>query len=186
MMNRQLRRAQKKQDEKSDKDKQRRRAVRRSRIQSLRAQRSKRGDGAAKRGERGGNSGGGSRPRARNPGRFSGVLLIATVFFIALNAAVPRPEVEAGGGFLSSPEAFSIIGALYYGLFGYFAVLWLNRRQLTRPLMLALVSGVMLALGGEAARFIQGDYAPDLLFLLLIPPALVIGTFGGRWVHNQA
>jgi hypothetical protein len=191
MMNRQLRRAQKKQDEKADKEKQRRRSERRSRVANLRAQRSKRRSDSAKRREEGkseGNAGPArsGRGRVRNPGRFSGVLLIATIFFISLNAAVPRPDVEAGGGFLNSPEAFSIIGALYYALFGYFAVMWLNRRQLGRPVPLALFAGVMLALGGEAAKMIQGEYSPDLLFLLLLAPALLIGTFGGRWVHENS
>lgn len=180
MMNRQLRRAQEKQDKKADKEKQRRRAARRSRVDSLRAQRSQRKTAPVKGEDKG--SGG----RGRNPGRFSGALLIATIFFIALNAAVPRPEAEAGGGFLSSPMAFSVIGALYYGLFGYFAVLWMKRRGIDRPLWLALASGAMLAIGGEAAKLFQGGYSPDLPYLLLIPPALVLGVLAGRWVHDHA
>jgi hypothetical protein len=191
MMNRQLRRAQKKQDEKADKDRRRKRADRRSRIANLRAERSRRRSDVAKRREEG-KSGGDASParsgggRMRNPGRFSGVLLIATIFFISLNAAVSRPDVEAGASFLNSPEAFSVIGALYYALFGYFAVMWLNRRQLGRPVALALFAGVMLALGGEAAKLIQGEYTPDLLFLALLAPALLLGTLGGRWVHDNS
>ena len=187
MMNRQLRRAQEKQDKKVDKDKQKRRAERRSRVQSLRSQRARRRESGAKEGDssaKGGEKGSG-RSRVRNPGRFSGALLIATIFFIALNAAVPRPEADAGG-FLSSPEAFSIIGALYYGLFGYFSQMWLGRRGIARPLLLAIFSGVMLAVGGEVAKLIQGDYTPDLLFLALVPPALVLGALAGRWVHEHA
>lgn len=184
MMNRQLRRAQEKQDKKADKEKQRRRAARRSRVDSLRAQRAQRKSAPVKGEDKGstGSTGG----RGRNPGRFSGALLIATIFFIALNAAVPRPEAEAGGGFLSSPMAFSVIGALYYGLFGYFAVLWMKRRGIDRPLWLALASGAMLAIGGEAAKLFQGGYSPDLPYLLLIPPALVLGVLAGRWVHDHA
>ncbi len=179
-MNRQLRRAQSKQDKKNDKEKQRRRSARRGRVRSAQASRQARRQ-AAKEGKTE------SAPRrTRDPGRFSGALLIATIFFIALNAAVPRGDIATDGGFFTSPTSFNIIGALYYGLFGYFGVLWLNRRRMGRAFAVAIFAGLMLLLGGEVAKFIQGEYAPEVLFLVLVPPGLILGALLGRWVFDNA
>lgn len=106
-MNRQLRRAQAKLDEKAAKEKDRKRQERRARLAALRAQRGAR---STKSGAKAAAKAGGEaapdlktvnvksltpEQRKRLPGRFSGALMIATVFFIVLQAAVPPPRAPS-------------------------------------------------------------------------------------------
>ncbi len=192
-MNRELRRAQAKQDKKVEREKQERKDARRRRIDTLRSKRAaRRAEAKASTGKRaeaiGGGAGadkptkkGGGAPagRGRNPGRFAGALAMATVFFIVLQASVPP---EPGDNDLLR----SVTGAGFYLLFGYFAILWLMRRETPRPLVVTLVSGVMLTAGVEVAKLFQPEVPTDLLLLVLALPGLVGGAFLGRLVFTSA
>lgn len=191
-MNRELRRAQAKQDKKVEREKEERKAARRRRIDMLRSRRAARraeakasggtkadgksgGEGAAKPTQKGGAGAG----RGRNPGRFAGALAMATVFFIVLQASVPP---EPG----DNDVLRSVTGAGFYLLFGYFAILWLMRRETPRPIVVTLVAGVFLTAGVEVAKLFQPEVPTDLLLLALALPGLVAGAFLGRLVYTSA
>lgn len=171
-MNRQLRRAQEKAEKKAEREKTRRKAARRTRGEGLRRRRASRKEAGASRGV-GSVKDVGKVPKNKLPGRFSGALMVATVFFISLSAAVPSEE---------SSLLNSIVGAGFYLLFGYFMVLWLLRRGTERALAIALVSGILLAIGVEVSRIIRPEYSPDLITLGLIVPGVVGGALLGRLV----
>ncbi len=192
-MNRELRRAQAKQDKKVEREKEERKAARRRRIDTLRSRRAARrseakanaatkpdpksgGEGGAKPPQKGGGAAGG---RGRNPGRFAGALAMATVFFIVLQGSVaPEPG--------DSDLLRSVTGAGFYLLFGYFAILWLMRRDTPRPLVLTLVFGALLTAGVEVAKLFQPEVPTDFLLLALALPGLVAGAFLGRLVYTSA
>jgi Flp pilus assembly protein TadB len=191
-MNRELRRAQAKQDKKVEREKEERKAARRRRIDTLRSRRAARraeitanagkkadaksADGVAK---PTGKGGGATAGRGRNPGRFAGALAMATVFFIVLQASVPP---EPG----DNDVLRSVTGAGFYLLFGYFSILWLMRRETPRPLVVTLVFGVLLTAGVEVAKLFQPEVPTDLLLLVLAVPGLVAGAFLGRLVYTTA
>ena len=104
---------------------------------------------------------------------------MATVFFIVLQASVPP---EPGDNDLLR----SVTGAGFYLLFGYFAILWLMRRETPRPLVVTLVFGVVLTAGVEVAKLFQPEVPTDLLLLALALPGLVGGAFLGRLVYTSA
>jgi len=174
-MNRQIRREQAKQDKKAQKEKLRKRAARRARIQNVR-----RGRTAQRR--EGGKSSGAS-PKAsgdrgrRLPGRFSGALMIATVFFIVLQAAVPAKDMTTLN---------SVTGAGFFVLFGYFSELYLERRGGGRALLMTLVSGVLLAVGVSIARLVEPALTMDWLMMGLAVPGVVAGAYLGRLVFYNS
>jgi len=177
-MNRQIRREQAKQDRKAVKEKQRKRAARRARLRSVRQSR-----GEGRKESRKTGAGGGSakattnEQRKRLPGRFSGILMIATVFFIVLQAAVPAKQATT----LSS-----VTGAGFFVLFGYFSELYLERRGAGRALLMTLVSGVLLVVGVSAAKLLQPALGMDWLMMGLALPGVVAGAFLGRLVFFNA
>ncbi len=188
MMNREIRRAQAKQDKKAERDKEERRAARRRKVETLRARRSERrtqikasaaaGKGNEAKTSKPQASGAKSAGRGRNPGRFSGVLMMATVFFIVLQSSVPPDDT-------GSEVLRSVTGAGFYLLFGYFAILWLMRRNTPRPLLMTLISGFMLTAGVEVAKLFQPDVPTDPLMLALALPGVVGGAFLGRLVYTN-
>ncbi len=190
-MNRQLRRAQAKLDDKAAKEKDRRRQERRARLAALRAQRGAR---SSKSGAKAGSKAGDAAPdlktvnvksltpeqRKRLPGRFSGALMIATVFFIVLQAAVPPTESTIGT---------SLTGAGFYLLFGYFSVLFQLRQGRDNALTFTLITGLALTLGMLATRLFGPNAGFDLNFLLLVgvgAVGVVAGAYLGRLVFYAA
>ncbi|MEJ2667800.1 MAG: hypothetical protein P8Z81_12005 [Deinococcales bacterium] len=178
MMNRQIRREQAKQDRKAARDKQRKRAARRARAGNLRRRRTQ------ARTERAGTGGAGAahkpttpEQRRRLPGRFSGVLMLATVFFIVLQAAVPVKDATTLN---------SVTGAGFFVLFGYFSELYLERRGAGRALVMTLVSGVLRVVGVSAARLLQPALGMDWLMMGLALPGVIAGAFLGRLVFYNA
>lgn len=190
-MNRQLRRAQAKLDDKAAKEKDRKRQERRARLAALRAQRGAR---SSKSGAKAGSKAGDTAPdlktvnvksltpeqRKRLPGRFSGALMIATVFFIVLQAAVPPTESTIGT---------SLTGAGFYLLFGYFSVLFQLRQGRDNALTFTLITGLALTLGMLATRLFGPNAGFDLNFLLLVgvgAVGVVAGAYLGRLVFYAA
>ncbi|HRN18631.1 MAG: hypothetical protein WC972_05300 [Trueperaceae bacterium] len=180
-MNRQLRRAQAKLDEKAEKEKDKKRQARRQRIDSIRAKRrTKPGSKPT------GKSAGEAAPDLKKvnvksltkeqqrklPGRFSGALMIATVFFIVLQAAVPPEE---------STVATSLTGAGFFLLFGYFSVLFQLRQGRDNALTMTLITGLALCLGVLATRFFGPNAGLDVNFGILLA-AGAVGVVGGAYL----
>jgi hypothetical protein len=192
MMNRQIRRAQAKQDKRAERDKQERRDARKRKVAELRTKRAERRAAiraapkvAAKDATRNGADAGGAKggakagaKRGRAPGRFSGALMMATVFFIVLQSSIP-PE-EGGNEILRL-----VTGAGFYLLFGYFSVMWLMRRTTPRPLMMTWITGALLIVGVEVAKAIQGVVPFDPVLVALSLPAIVGGSYLGRLVYEN-
>jgi hypothetical protein len=181
-MNRQIRREQAKMDKKAAKEKQRKRAARRRRVQTLRERRPASGGGKSAGAGGAGPARDRSKPltpeqRRKMPGRFSGALMIATVFFIVLQAAVPTKD---------STTLTSITGAGFFLLFGYFSVLYLERRGAARGLVMTLLSGVLLVLGVGVARLVRPELGMDWLMLGLAAPGVVAGAYLGRLVFYNS
>lgn len=189
-MNRQLRRAQEKQDKKLEREKEERRAERRRRLDQLRAQRQRRREETLAKAQSGKSRDGGTReavaegkaqapaaPGRNDPGRFSGALAIATVVFIIMQAVIP-----------TDPEAVfdSVIKAGFYLMLGYFLSLWLMRRNQPNALLLTALAGVILLTGTWLGFLLRPDSVVDGLSMLLALPMLAIGIFLARFVFNLA
>ncbi len=181
-MNRQLRRAQAKQDEKADREKLRKKQARQEKLSAIKERRKQRKLVGAKAPEP-------SKPvnlssltpeqRKKMPGRFSGGFMVATVFFIILQAAVP-PE-EAG-------LQTSLVGAGFFLMFGYFSTLFLYRRGNEKAFNFTLTSGLALAIGVLLTRLVgPGAGGFDLWFLVMVgvgAAGVVLGAYLGRAVFN--
>lgn len=186
-MNRQLRRAQAKLDEKAGKERSKKRQARKDRLSALRSR--GRANAAAR-------AKGAAAPapdlkkvnvkaltpeqRRKLPGRFSGALMIATVFFIVLQAAVPATD---------STVATSLTGAGFFLLFGYFSVLFQLRQGRDNALTLTLVTGLALTVGLLATRLFGPRAGLDLNFVILVVVGaigVVAGAYLGRLVFYAA
>lgn len=176
-MNRMVRRAEEKKERKAEKDKAKAKAERRARRRE-RVEQRKRAKAAG--------SGGGSDvpadqqqatgPRKSNPGRFSGALMAATVFFIALQAVAPTD------GTLPS----QLVSASFYLLFAYFAVLWMMRRESPRPLAAAIGAAVAMGVATGLSQWLQPDLELAPVMLAAILPLATAGAFLGRLVWRRA
>ncbi len=193
-MNRQIRRAQAKLDKKAEEEKAKKRQARRDRVEALRKQRQRRREEIRNRSKsarspndaaKGANKGASRDPgkpltpeeRKRLPGRFSGAFMIATVFFIVLQAAVPVEDKNLQQ---------SLVGAGFFLLFGYFSTLFLSRRGTPNPLTMTIVSGVALAGGLLAAALFSDQQSVDWLLIGVGAVAVVAGAYLGRLVFNAA
>jgi hypothetical protein len=177
-MNRQIRRVEQKKERKAEKDKAKAKAARQARRRERAAQR-QRSAGASKGGGKaaGDDAGtGGSGPRRSNPGRFSGALMAATVFFIALQAVTPTDGTVPS----------QMVSASFYLLFAYFAVLWMMRRDSPRPLAVAIGSAVAMGVATFASQWLQPTLEVAPIMLALILPFAVAGAFLGRLVWRRA
>jgi hypothetical protein len=189
MMNRQIRRAQAKQDKKAEREKDERREARQRKVAQLRAKRAERRSAARSKpaagadGDKGaaGDKAAATKPGAkggRRAGRFSGALMMATVFFIVLQSSVPPMEGD-------NELLRSITGAGFFLLFGYFSVMWLMRRDTPRPLMMTWITGGLLLLGIEVTKALQGVIPFDPLMVALAAPGIVGGSYLGRLVFEN-
>lgn len=181
-MNRQLRRAQAKLDEKADRERQKKKQARKDKVSAIRERRKQRRlSGAKPEAPKEPVSLSSLTPEERKkmPGRFSGAFMIATVFFIILQAAVPADEV----GIQSS-----LIGAGFFLMFGYFSTLFLLRRGNEKAFGFTLTSGLALAVGVLFTRIIGPEAGGfDQWFLLMVglgAVGVVAGAYLGRSVFN--
>jgi len=190
MMNRQIRRAQAKQDKKAEREKEERREARKRKVAQLRAKRAERRTAARSRpaarsdGDKGAASDAakgaaqGKKKPGRRAGRFSGALMMATIFFIVLQSSVPPMEGD-------NELLRSITGAGFFLLFGYFSVMWLMRRDTPRPLMMTWITGGLLLVGIEITKALQGVVPFDPLMVALAAPGIVGGSYLGRLVFEN-
>lgn len=181
-MNRQIRRAQAKADKRAEEEKARKKQARRAKVDEIRARRRRQRDAAKDRPREAAPVAAAPRQpltpeeRKKLPGRFSGVFMFATLFFIALQAAVPVEEKQGGQ---------SLIGAGFFLMYGYFAVLYLSRRGLPRAFATAVVGGVTLAAVMAIMQTVQGQPI-DWLMCGLGAVGVPIGAYLGRAVFNAA
>lgn len=189
MMNRQIRRAQAKQDKKAEREKDERREARKRKVAQLRAKRAERREAARSKpatgadGDKGAASDKGTASKAgakrgRRAGRFSGVLMMATVFFIVLQSSVPPMEGD-------NELVRSITGAGFFLLFGYFSVMWLMRRETPRPLRMTWITGGLLLVGIEVTKAFQDVVPFDPLMVALAVPGVIGGSYLGRLVFEN-
>ena len=186
-MNRQLRRAQEKADEKQQKDKVRAKKAKREKKEERREKRAaaKSNKTEAKKPAK---EGGQPRRRPDLFYRFAGVVTMVTTVFIVLQALAPRPE--------ETMTSFSlIVEVAYYFIFGYALVMWLSKRGVSRALPVAIATGVALAAALQAATFVVPVVAPELPTAALLAPdwtvfllasvLAVLGAFAGKWVAGR-
>ena len=115
--------------------------------------------------------------RGSNPGRFSGVLLFATVFFISLQAVAPSDASWAG----------QAVSASFYLLFGYFAALWMHRRGTeANPVPLAVIAAALMGVVSGVSQWLQPALEPLPLLLALIVPLAFAGAKLGDLVWRRA
>lgn len=181
-MNRELRRAQAKMDKKAEREKDERRDARLRKVEQMRARRASRREEAKLRaakatGETSKVAAGGNK-RGRRAGRFAGALMMATVFFIVLQASVPP---QPGDNDLLR----SITGAGFFLLFAYFSTLWMLRRDTPQALRMTWITGGLLLLGVETAKYFQPLIPFDPLMVALAIPGLVGGSYLGRLVSDH-
>ena len=183
-MNRQLRRAQEKADEKQQKEKTKAKQAKRAKKEERRERRAAAKSEAKKIPKEGG------QPR-RRPDlfyRFAGVVTGFTTVFIVLQALAPRPE--------ESITSFSlIVEVAYYFIFGYALVMWLSKRGVSRALPIGIATGIALAAGLQAAMLVVPLVAPNLPTAPLLSPdwtlfalgsgLAVLGALAGKWVAGR-
>lgn len=182
-MNRQLRRAQAKLDQKTEKEKQQKRDARAAKVAQLKNERKQRRERALEKGVKKNPdqpkptfSGPPSKEQLKKlPGRFSGVLMIASLFFIVINSAVPVPEQTV---------LTSVTGAGFYLLYGYFSVLFLSRRGMPNGFTLTTITGLLLVAGMIAGRFFMKELEHDWLMMGLAAPSVVLGAYFGKLVFD--
>jgi hypothetical protein len=175
-MNRQMRRIQKKSEEKQNLERDRlksKRVEKRQRVLSRRRER------VANRMSSGNSS---SSLQKAKIGRFSGVFVLLVAAFIVLQAILPRPEADAGG----IGQFSFIIEVLYYVLFGYFGYLWLARRGQANAFPIAGGAGAVLALLLQGVLFLLPGFEPNVQLLVFAIPASVLGAFLAQLVFSRA
>lgn len=180
-MNRQMRREQKRLDQKQEKEKERKKDARRARLTALRRGRRERAQARqARRESQGGEAESGRREVRRPPGRFAGFLAIVAALGITL---LPLNAISQER---TTAMLFLFYGA-YFLMFSYFAVQWLLRRGSSRAIPLSLTTGTALALGVAATTLLAPEGSPQgLLPLLVGVPALALGAYLGRFVWHKA
>ncbi|CAN5831738.1 hypothetical protein BH24DEI2_BH24DEI2_15710 [soil metagenome] len=164
-MNRQLRRAQEKADDKKAKEKQRAKQSRQTKTQTRRAKRSEPKKAAA--------------PVKRRPDlfyRFAGPITIFTTAFIALQALRPvENTIEL------------VVQVAYYFIFGYGLSLWLFKRGQANAQYIAAGVGVAVAVGAQflPLAFPALLLVPNLQLMLLAAGLSIVGALLGQWVHSR-
>lgn len=189
MVNRQLRRAEEKKERKAEKEKERAKAEKAERRQKRRearkARAARRAAGGAAKGETGkggeakGETHDAARPARRSgtPGRFSGILMSATLFFIALQAVAPPSD----DGLVAD-----VVSASFYLLYGYFATLWMMRREAPRARFVVVLGGALMALMTLGVQTFSPDLEIAVRMVALAIPLTLAGAYLGQLVWDKA
>ncbi len=177
-MNRQMRRVQKKAEERQYEERDRLKAKRVEKRQRVLSRRRERVSNRLS----GGGSGGNTGLQKTKVGRWSGTFLLVVAAFIILQAILPRPEAEAGG----IGQFSFVIEVLYYLLFGYFGYLWLARRNQPNAFPIAGAAGAVLAALLQGILYLLPGFEPNLQLLVFAIPASVLGAFLAQLVYSRA
>ncbi len=181
-MNRQMRRVQKKAEEKQNLERDRFKAKRVEKRQRVLSRRRERVANRLSGNDGGNNSGTNTGLQKTKVGRWSGVFLLVVTAFIILQAILPRPEAEAGG----IGQFSFVIEVLYYLLFGYFGYLWLARRNQPNAFPIAGAAGAVLAALLQGLLLLLPGFEFNLQLLLFAMPASVLGAFLAQLVYSRA
>jgi hypothetical protein len=177
-MNRQMRRIQKKAEEKQNLERDRLKSERREKRQRVLSRRKERVSNRLSGSSSSSNAG----LQKTKVGRYSGIFLLVVTAFIILQAVLPRPAAEAGG----IGQFSFIIEVLYYVLFGYFGYLWLARRNQPNAFPIAGGAGAVLAVLLQGALYLIPGFEANGLLLALAIPASVLGAFLAQLVYSRA
>lgn len=178
-MNRQIRRA----NEKSDQRRERDQTKRKDQKQASRILRSARPTPAAKPSS---SRSGSDRPKtAMSRPWVVRAYLIFSVFVILSQAVVPqRTDILS-----------LVVHAFFYVTLGYSLCLWLYQRGTKRAFIFTLVGGLLLALLVEGIKFavpapsqaLPGTTTgPNLLFVALAVPGLLLGSWLGQYIYRRS
>ena len=189
-MNRQLKRANEKSDKKREREQQRRKELRReSRVRVAQTKRSASKTAQTKEGSK--TTGSSQERPAPGMGRsiFNTAYLVFTVSVIVSQAFVPQQT-----------NTLALVTHVFiYLILGYFFVLWLYRRGVTQAFTITLLAGFGLALGVEGLKALLPQFgfpqlppiegasaAPNVLYVALAVPGLLVGTWLGRYIYKRS
>jgi Flp pilus assembly protein TadB len=176
-MNRQMRRIQKKAEERQNEERDRLKSKRREKRQRVLSRRRER---LTNRASGSGNANTGL--QKDKIGRFTNFIVPLVIVFIILQAILPRPEAEGEG-----IQQFSlIIEVLYYTLFSYFGYLWLAKRNIANAFPIAGAAGAVLAALLQGLLYLLPNLEPNLQLLVFAIPASVLGAFLAQLVYSRA
>jgi hypothetical protein len=177
-MNRQMRRVQKKAEERQNEERDRFKA---KRVEKRQRVLSRRRESVSSRLSGSSTSSNASLQKTK-VGRWSGPFVLVVLAFIILQAVLPRPEADAGG----IGQFSFIIEVLYYLLFGYFTYLWLAKRNQPNAFPIAGAAGAVLAALLQGLLFLLPGFEPNLQLLVFAIPASVLGAFLAQLVYSKA
>ncbi len=187
-MNRQLKRANEKSDKRREREQTRRKEQRReSRVKAVQAKRS---TSPKKTEETSGKTSPSKERSVPGMGRSPWAKTLATIYlFFVASVIVSQAFLPRQTDTLSLVVHTSI-----YLILGYFLVLWLYRRGVAQALAITLAVGLGLAFGVEGLKSLLpqlsapagSSSAPNLIFVALAVPGLLLGAFLGRYIFRRS
>ena len=174
-MNRELRRIQKKADEKKEKEKSKNKKKRLSKLQNKRQQRKNKIIKSTK---------SKSKPRfntdrARFAVRMAEMFTLFTAFFIGVQVFVPTKQSNT-----FSPAITQTIEIAYYLFFGHFLMIWLLKRRVKYGLWYAIAAGVVLTGGLQLANYLINQNL-NLQVLAFGTLASIAGSIMGQFFYSD-
>ncbi|HHO55807.1 MAG TPA: hypothetical protein ENK21_05415 [Trueperaceae bacterium] len=175
-MNRELRRIQKKADEKKYKEKQKNRQKRISKLQNKRQQRKTK---IVKNSKTKSSKSKFKTDRSRFAVRFAEVFTLFTAFFIGIQVFVPKSQSE-----IFSPQITQAIEITYYLFFGHFLMLSLLKRRVKYGLWYGLAAGLILTAGLQTANYLVNQTI-NLQVLAFGSAATIAGVALGQFFYKD-
>ncbi len=180
-MNRQIRRA----NEKSDQRRERDQTKRKEQKQASRILRTARPSPAVRR-KPSSSPSGSERPKpAMSRPWVVRAYLIFSMFVILSQAVVPQ----------RTDTLSLVVHAFFYVTLGYSLCLWLHQRRTKRAFIYTLVGGLLLALLVEGLKFVipapsqalpGTTVGPNPLFVALAVPGLLLGSWLGQYIYRRS
>jgi hypothetical protein len=174
-MNRQMRRVQKKAEEKQWKERDQLKAERLAKRQSFFSRRRapKKTSGNASTVPR-------TSLQKSKIGRFAGIFALVSTFVIILQTLIPTTGTD------QNPTFLFIVQVLYYLLFGYFVYLWLERRNYPNALYWTAGIGLALIIILSVAAWLMPVVNPDLRIAVLGAVMVGLGAYLARLLYVRA
>jgi cation transport ATPase len=172
-MNRQMRRVQKKAEDKQWKERDQLRAERLVKRQNLvsrrRAPRAKAASTSAR-----------ATLAKSKVGRWSGIFAVVSTLVIILQSVLPQTAND------QNPILIFVVQVAYYILFGYFVYLWLERRNRPNALYWTIGAGVVLIAAINLSLLFVPTMNPDWRVAALAAPMVALGAYLARLVYSRA
>jgi cation transport ATPase len=171
-MNRQMRRVQKKAEDKQWKERDQLKAERLVKRQSILSRRRNRTKSSS------------SSPRTTlaksKVGRWSGIFAIVSTLVIILQSVLPPSTTD------QNPIFIFVVQVAYYLLFGYFVYLWLERRGRPNALYWTVGVGAVLIAAINLALLFIPTMNPDWRVAALGVPMVALGAYLAKLVYSRA